>query len=211
MSRARLWLASALTLIPLVAQADPVTITNGGVHIDSQGGLTATTMLFGTDGFRFDSLSAVNGLGCGGDCPPGPTTDFNGSFEDAFGTARVMVDGRGFNVPVNDSNAGVRIFTGTVTLPPVTPGDVVLMVPFRLEGLVVDSDILPNGTIVSFSGGGTARLELMSGFPGSSWHIVHEDYNFAPTPEPGTLILLAGGLVGVIGRNHVRRRMDASA
>lgn len=37
MSRARLWLASALTLIPLTAQADPVTITNGGIHIDNIG------------------------------------------------------------------------------------------------------------------------------------------------------------------------------
>ncbi len=184
-----------------------------GASISTQFGQIATTRLLGTDGFRFESLSAVNGLGCGGDCTPGPTTAFNGSLEDAFGTAHVIVDGRGFNLPVRDDTASLRIFTGTVTLPPVTPGRVVLTFPFGLEGLLEDSDILPNGTVVSFSGRGTARLELMSSPPPfvTTWEILQEDYNFAPTPEPGTLILLAGGLVGVIGRNHVRRRMDASA
>ena len=179
------------------AFADPIIITNGSFIINADG--IATWHVQGTQGFRFDGIAdATRGFGflCG--CFPGEPLDPGGVFNNMLGTAQLNVDGNTHTFATSDFGpvgfGGARVTASPVVVPPLN-GSSVLSSPFSFESVFSISipELFPEGgLLLPVRGDGTARIELTPRSNGSgTWQSQGGTYDFAPTPEPGTLTLLS--------------------
>ena len=225
MTTLRLLVFTAIITIaaPRVGAADPINITSGFLHMRPTFG---SLVLSGDRGFTFSAgVDVAGGIflpweNCNLDpnhCRPGDTLNLGAfwSGNDAGGTA--TLDGITYSqVGSLSSFSSITVqFSGTAVLPGLQTGTVAITAPFLFSGSFfhpVDNNPLGFPTVTeSLVGSGAATLALMpnQGFPGS-WRVDDARYEFASvdaTPEPGPLLLMGAGLLGVAAmfRRGVRR------
>jgi hypothetical protein len=204
---------ASVLLIHLVAvrpvQADPINITSGFLDMHPSSG---PLVLDGDRGFSF--LSSVDASGgvftpwllCWGTdlCRPGYNLDLNARWIGNDVTGPATLDEVSYpHVGSLSSPSSISVqFSGTAVLPPLTGSSTTIAAPFLFNG----SFFHPSGDgFVSDAlvGRGTATLTLAPslGIPGT-WSLQGARYSFAdpspaPTPEPGTLLLMGTGLIGL--------------
>lgn len=186
-------------LTPATANADPIVITSGTITITGS-----------FDGPEFnitgENFSFIGGSSLGSStpqhclpCASGSSINVNGFFAgSSFGTRTI----------------GSITLSGPTLIVPVSTQDITLVSPFTLSGNLkfCPSDCMfqPPVFSVDLIGSGTAFLNLrfigmIGGRPTFQFDSV--TYNFE-TPEPMSIVLLGGGLLGLAAklRGHRRRR-----
>lgn len=194
MARFRCWIFgftfAALLTIGGTAEADPVRITSGFLTVGgaqdffSRGFLRSISYDFLTESFRLQGA------------------DGDGVVQNVF-SPRLVIPSRG--TPTGGSTTVVNLTYALVFT--ATPGSTVT--PFQLSGGLSIFDRLSGATLFSdaVSGSGTASwlfVPLPSGSPVVSG-VTYEFQDVAPTPEPGTFMLIATGLGAIAA--HRRKRM----
>ena len=209
----------AVVGVPRFACADPISITGGYLDMNPSFG---PLVLAGDRGFTFSSgVDTVAGvfhpIGCNFDplhCTPGSTLGLTASWSgnDLPGTA--TLDGATYvHVGSLGSPSSLSVtFSGTAGLPSIA-ASAILTAPFLFSGTFFHTVNSGAGVSELLTGGGLATLSFTPNraFP-SSWHLDHARYEStsrdpAPSPEPGPLFLIGGGLICVaaIVRRGARR------
>jgi hypothetical protein len=219
MPRTCLGTVSVLLLLALAAPqpagADPVLITGGYLAMGSSRG---DIDLIGQQGFRFAKpMSSIGGLYGPGECRgcrPGDILSLTShwSGKDLGG----IVSFRGDQYPIGGfqylPNSLLIQFNGSVPVPAVAGDVVTLVAPFTFSGTFTFSPDLSQErhARVTLMGLGTATVRLTAmagdGLSAPYWEIHSSRYDFAPIPEPATLLLVGGGAVAAaLARRRVRR------
>jgi PEP-CTERM motif len=223
MKRNSVSLALACTIVLLLgsaslSQAETIVITSGLLQMD---GTEGSLELAGNRGFTlFSPLSGEEGIFVPGQqctpdsqaCPPGYTLSLAANWVgSAFLGGTATLDGQSYSLGIDVTDAAAFVdFTGSVVLPPLAGQSAFVSAPFRFSGLFhyPDSVPLPSETL---TGRGTATLALVPSeeFPGH-WAYSSARYEFAPVPEPGTMLLVSGGLAALAARARKRRKTGGS-
>ena len=194
-------------LVAAEASADPIRITggfatavglSGGGEISLQGtrGFTLTGGLTSGEG-RIDPFTECF------PCLPGQRLSIGAFQGGASFPGAATLDGRTFTeISGVDSTESVFFeIVGHTTVPAVTDTPITLTAPFTLTG---GFNFFLDGFTVPIRGQGIARVELRPQFqPGGlppEWFPTSVRYDFnnlTPVPEPGTLLLVGGGLVAI--------------
>jgi hypothetical protein len=98
---------------------------------------------------------------------------------DLQGVARL----RGVRYPdvggLNSSESAQARFSGSVTMPPMGPAGTTVSVPFAFDGIFAYATPDPfEQHVAALRGGGTVTLTLRPDPEGTSWQIVHADFQF---------------------------------
>jgi hypothetical protein len=202
-----LTLAMALPVFP--ASADPIFVTGGSatavrVGFDARG----ATNLHGTHQFDLQLFVEPGGFGpwlCF-PCVPGTSIDVGGSWGFGDGAGTVELNGVSYRLGRDVAVVGLR-FVGDPVIAPDLAARAVLSVPFELgilsQLLLFDSGGFP--TRFPLVGRGTATIELVQDPGAPVWDWVQARYEFAPVPEPATLLLVGTGVLALSARRYRRR------
>lgn len=200
------------------ASADPIT-TGSMVYTALPESLSISV---GGERFAFDGafhlgehLFGPNETCRLGFCNPGQSLNFGGvNFHGPFDVSGTFRLGdRTFAVNTNTERADLRFdWNATLVAPSDLPlGLVTLTAPFSLTGSFIWFDVFahtPANPHLDFFGNGTLTAifdHRNFEFPGQNQLFLQSArYDFAPTPEPGTLLLLATGLAGVVSARRTR-------
>jgi hypothetical protein len=100
-------------------------------------------------------------------------------------------------------------FHGDLLMPPLGDEIVTLVSPFRFSGTFFHDEGLRE-LLVGF---GVATVRLAPGTPVDipAWFYQSARYEFAPIPEPSTLVLVGGGAVAARVLRRRRRRGDSGS
>jgi hypothetical protein len=217
MSRiSRLVAIAVLSLLGAVAaaSADPVTITSGTLVAVRPADTSGPASLRGTRGFSLEAtVSTVDGrvnvlTNCE-PCLPGSPLSVAGILSGFVFEGVAMLDGKTFTdlsgVPTDSASIYMEFFGETV-LPVFQNADLLVTLPFRLEGMFTAPS-----TSAALRGHGLATVLLQPQVnfdEPPSWigrRVVYDFGNQATVPEPSTMILVGGGLIAIARR--VRRRV----
>jgi hypothetical protein len=190
------------------AAADPIRITAGSMLLTGPSEL-GSIVVMGTRGFSLQSsVDPLEGntvmAGCGiTPCVPGETNIGGSLLGSAFPGGVATFEGNVYNDIDNlNSPAAVGlVFSGSAVLPPV-PGSPMSMMVTALFALTPESAFFVSGGRVGLTGGGTATLWLRPNAgagdrPGWTLDQIRYDFNDTqPVPEPGTILLVATGMLG---------------
>jgi hypothetical protein len=190
------------------AAAEPIAITGGYVQLS---GATGSVALTGTRDFSLAAnISISDGVfmpsaqcNIGPGCLPGSLVSLDGTWlGSSLRDATATLDGQSYsNVGglTSTTSASLRL-TGSAVLPPFESDAVSIMAPFVFEGLFSYPSATGSGiNLESLFGAGTVTLSLRRVFGGESglpaaWAYTSARYDFAPTPEPATLLLTGAGI-----------------
>ena len=211
--RRGLWLSALLwALLTFPVSADPIRIIGGSLVIDQPSPPLGVLNIEGFDDFRLSAITEAVDLGhqCS-PCAPGDSLNLSG-----FARAGHYVTLQGGPVPSNPpwrprSLFAYRFEAENVIVPPLgTSG--ILTSPFVFTGpLIFDNIDQAARPTMSFElfGRGTATVELRPNpFGTPVWEFARARYEFAPVPEPTTLLLVSSGLAAVAWRRGRRRRPE---
>jgi hypothetical protein len=214
MSQVQLLACTTLLLLGSASQsqADTIDISAGLLEMDgSQGSLE----LAGNRGFTlFSGVDVGDGvffpyLQCVHACAPGSTVSlrahWSGSDLTSF-DATATLDGQSYSLGIGEDQASALVeFAGSVVLPALVGESAFVSAPFLFSGFFNP----PDGPQETLRGRGTATLFIREaesvGVPGQ-WEYSSARYEFEPVPEPGTLLLVGGGLAAYAARVRRRRR-----
>jgi hypothetical protein len=82
--------------------------------------------------------------------------------------------------------------------------------PLNGSFLVLDNNGSPGLIEVALIGSGTATLDVIANQSGDAlWELSSLRYDFAPTPEPATVLLVGTGMFALAARRYRRRRLGS--
>ena len=207
--------------------AEPITITGGTMLFSGAGGPSQAgpISLVGTRGFSLDGFvdtgeGRVDPLASCFPCEPSATISVGTLLTGLAVGGRATLDGKTYTDIGGflDTSATVSLrLAGTIRLPEIGPSPVVITGPFTVGMFSFFRPPNPPPAVpeeMPLRGGGVVTLTLTPETPSATWALTTLRYDFvqAPTPEPGTLILVAGGIVGTALRaRHRRERTGALA
>jgi hypothetical protein len=211
--RRGLLLAALLWALPTWGYANPIRITGGSLDMPDPvlaGGPLGILDIRGFDDFHMIARGEARGLGHCVPCPPGDFLSLAGHLSEAS-----YVSLEGGPVPPNPPwkpTLGVFTFLAeAVTVPPVDT-TAILTAPFVFTGALFFENTgfqaaRPTMSVELF-GRGTATVELRPNpFGTPVWEFARARYEFAPVPEPTTLLLVSSGLAAVAwGRGRRKHR-----
>ena len=104
-------------------------------------------------------------------------------------------------------------------LPPVNGSSLVIHAPFTVaadssftyEVTPGSNTAHPELATVPLRGRGTATVSFLANPSAPVWEFDHMRYDFVPTPEPSTLLLLGGGLAATLLRARTLRRTSPTS
>ena len=138
--------------------------------------------------------------------PCEPTTNFSvgANFSDTAVIGSATLDGMTFpDLNFTRSGAFVSLqLNGTTVLPPVNGSSVVIRSPFTVApDSLFGYQVSPgsNTTTVALGGRGMATVRFHVNPTTPVWEFSDMRWDFTPTPEPSTLVLLGGGLAALWG------------
>ena len=216
--RAPLAIVTVMLLLafPLAqASADPI-VLHGSVIISSgfvglhfaTGHLEASSALIFSDPVGFGETSPL----CGPCGAPGDRFDLREGIDTTDGDGFVETAGHSFPFGglfgFNDWAQMRLIFeTGPLVLPPLGSA-ASISTPFRVgeSGLFIPDEARIGTTSFSLTGRGIATVNFVD--RGGLWEFGGLRYDFAPTPEPASALLIGTGLLALSG---LRRRRRARA
>ena len=204
-------LGLALAICP--ASADPIRITGGSVTLVDQFTVENVVDIHGTQGFRGEFIPGqVGGQWVCNPCgAPGDPISLDAFVSTVDGRGTVTFAGVRYTVGatvLSPGNAAVSLQPrgGPVVLPPLSPR-ASLSVPFELgPGSFLERGG-PGEITVPLIGSGTATLDVIANqFDEPIWELSSLRYDFAPTPEPATVLLVGTGMFALAARRYRRRR-----
>jgi hypothetical protein len=202
------------------ASADPVTITRGSIVLSEPSMFQAGSIAIGgTQGFAIEGRvnSGEGRIDPLGQCfPCEPTADFSvGANLGTFAIrGKATLNGETYT-DINSFSSNNFVFLvliGTTVLPPVNGSSLVLRAPFRVAAesfFTYEGSDLPDLTTVSLAGRGTATVSFHASPSVPAWEFSQMRYEFVPTPEPATLVLVGGGIAATLLRARTRRRTSS--
>ena len=197
------------------ASADPIRITGGSVTLVGQFTTENVVAIHGTQGFRAEFIPGQVGgqwvcKPCGA---PGDAISLDAFVSTVDGVGTVEFAGMKYTVGAMNPSPGDAVVSlqprgGPVILPSLNPR-ASLSVPFELGAS--SSLLLDNGgpglVEVQLIGSGTATLDVIANqFGEPLWELSSLRYDFAPIPEPATVLLLGTGMFALAARRYGRRR-----
>jgi hypothetical protein len=196
------------------AVADTIRITGGSAEVTGTGASVSTPIhLEGERGFILDSLAHgfPSELVCFDQCVPGATVPLNVGWGGFDLPAVVTLDGTTYqDVGSASVQADATLtFRAFATLPPFSGDTSTVVVPFQLSGTFsfpVPGDV----STVALVGAGTvtSTFRRITGVGDSDFYVQEQSiYRIdspSPVPEPGTMLLVGGGLLWGF-RSRMRR------
>jgi hypothetical protein len=195
------------------AAADPVTITGGSIILSEPDRFQAGPIdVAGTRGFSIHGSvdsgeGRVDPLTQCFPCESTPNFSVGASFTGSAIIGSATIDGMTFpNINTLSSHNFVSLqLIGTTVLPPVNGSSLVIRAPFTVAPDSLFTYELTPGSIteppelatVALAGRGTATVRFHVNPTTPVWEFSDMRWDFTPTPEPSTLVLLGGGLAAL--------------
>jgi hypothetical protein len=140
-------------------------------------------------------------------CAPGSTVSLFAAWSGSDLQGGATLDGQSYSLGIGHTDAEALVeFTGSVVMPPLVGDSSFVSAPFLFSGIFNYPDfVLPSEAL---TGRGTATLTLRQSenTPGH-WAYISARYEFEPVPEPGTILLVGGGLAALAARARKRTRV----